>query len=133
MKRNALSSFSHAAFSVALDKSNHACRPVCTQASLHGRRCSRARCLLGVGAALRMPELNHLGQNIIRPDPAVLRDADVSQPYGGKPRVIMADLDSHALAARGLPPSDVSRALQRQKRDLARRRREDRPGTTSWA
>jgi multidrug efflux pump subunit AcrB len=33
---------------------------------------------------------------------------------GGKPRVIMADLDAQALAARGLSPSNVSDALQRQ-------------------
>jgi multidrug efflux pump subunit AcrB len=59
-------------------------------------------------------ELNDLGQNIIRPDLAVVRGADVPQPYGGKPRVIMADLDPHALAARGLSPSDVSQALQHQ-------------------
>jgi len=58
--------------------------------------------------------LNDLGQNIIRPDLAVVHGAEVPQPYGGKPRVIMADLDSQALAARGLSPSDVSEALQRQ-------------------
>src|SRR6202034_74867 len=38
----------------------------------------------------------------------------VLYPYGGKPRVIMADLDSQALEARGLSPTDVSTALQRQ-------------------
>src|SRR5208282_2622797 len=40
--------------------------------------------------------------------------AEVPYPYGGKPRVIMADLDSRALQARGLSPSDVSTALQHQ-------------------
>jgi multidrug efflux pump subunit AcrB len=59
-------------------------------------------------------KLNDLGQNIIRPDLAVVHGAEVPQPYGGKPRVIMADLDPQALAARGLSPSDVSEALQRQ-------------------
>src|ERR1700681_2030276 len=59
-------------------------------------------------------KLNDLGQNIIRPDLAVVHGAEVPQPYGGKPRVIMADLDPNALAARGLSPSDVSEALQRQ-------------------
>ncbi len=38
-------------------------------------------------------KLNDLGQNIIRPDLAVVHGAEVPQPYGGKPRVIMADLD----------------------------------------
>jgi multidrug efflux pump subunit AcrB len=59
-------------------------------------------------------KLNDLGQNIIRPDLAVVHGAEVPQPYGGKPRVIMADLDADALAARGLSASDVSDALQRQ-------------------
>src|SRR5579862_4046977 len=58
--------------------------------------------------------LNDLGQNIIRPNLAVVHGAEVPQPYGGKPRVIMADLDADALAARGLSPSQVSDALQRQ-------------------
>jgi multidrug efflux pump subunit AcrB len=59
-------------------------------------------------------KLNDLGQNIIRPNLAVVHGAEVPQPYGGKPRVIMADLDARALAARGLSPSNISDALQRQ-------------------
>jgi multidrug efflux pump subunit AcrB len=59
-------------------------------------------------------KLNDLGQNIIRPALAVVHGAEVPYPYGGKPRVIMADLDSQALQARGLSPSDVSEALQHQ-------------------
>src|SRR5271154_5464928 len=58
--------------------------------------------------------LNDLGQNIIRPALAVVHGAEVPYPYGGKPRVIMADLDQNALQARGLSPSDVSSALQHQ-------------------
>src|ERR1700688_3204509 len=59
-------------------------------------------------------KLNDLGQNIIRPDLAVVHGAQVPYPYGGKPRVIMVDLDQNALGSRGLSPSDVSEALQRQ-------------------
>ena len=59
-------------------------------------------------------KLNDLGQNIIRPALAVVHGAEVPYPYGGKPRVIMADLDLDALSARGLSASDVSGALQRQ-------------------
>ncbi len=59
-------------------------------------------------------KLNDLGQNIIRPALAVVHGAEVPYPYGGKPRVIMADLDSRALEARGLSPADVSAALQRE-------------------
>jgi multidrug efflux pump subunit AcrB len=58
--------------------------------------------------------LNDLGQNIIRPDLAVVRGASVPYPYGGKPRVIMVDLRPQALQSRGLSPADISDALQRQ-------------------
>jgi multidrug efflux pump subunit AcrB len=59
-------------------------------------------------------KLNDLGQNIIRPALAVVHGAEVPYPYGGKPRVIMADLDSQALQARGMTSTDVSDALQKQ-------------------
>src|SRR5580658_5725458 len=59
-------------------------------------------------------KLNDLGQNIIRPDLAVVHGAEVPYPYGGKPRVVMADLDQQAMEARGLSPSDVSLALLHQ-------------------
>jgi multidrug efflux pump subunit AcrB len=59
-------------------------------------------------------KLNDLGQNIIRPDLAVVHGAEVPYPYGGKPRVIMVDLDQNALASRGLSPSDVATAIQQQ-------------------
>src|ERR1700728_3689708 len=58
--------------------------------------------------------LNDLGQNIIRPALAVVHGAEVPYPYGGKPRVIMADLDPRALEARRLTANDVSAALQSQ-------------------
>ena len=59
-------------------------------------------------------KLNDLGQNVIRPDLAVVHGAEVPYPYGGKPRVIMVDLDQRALQSRGLSPSDISTALQHQ-------------------
>src|SRR5579871_3397471 len=59
-------------------------------------------------------KLNDLGQNIIRPALAVVHGAEVPYPYGGKPRVIMADLDPQALESRGLTPADVSEELQKQ-------------------
>ncbi len=65
-------------------------------------------------ASLPDTKLNDLGQNIIRPDLAVVHGAEAPYPYGGKPRVIMADIDQQALESRGLSPSDVSRALQHQ-------------------
>jgi multidrug efflux pump subunit AcrB len=45
-------------------------------------------------------ELNDLGQNIIRPDLAVVRGASIPAPYGGKPRVIMADVDQEGRCRR---------------------------------
>src|SRR6201995_608134 len=51
-------------------------------------------------------KLNDLGQNIIRPDLAVVHGAEVPYPYGGKPRVIMIDLDQEAIASHGLSPPD---------------------------
>src|ERR1700742_4517167 len=47
-------------------------------------------------------KLNDLGQNIIRPALAVVHGAEVPYPYGGKPRVVMADLDPRALHSHGL-------------------------------
>jgi multidrug efflux pump subunit AcrB len=59
-------------------------------------------------------KLNDLGQNVIRPYLAVVHGAEVPYPNGGKPRVIMVDLDQQALQSRGLTPEDVSQVLQRQ-------------------
>src|ERR1700685_4776265 len=50
--------------------------------------------------------LNDLGQNIIRPDLAVVQGASVPYPYGGKPRVVMVDLNEQAMQSRGLSPED---------------------------
>jgi multidrug efflux pump subunit AcrB len=58
--------------------------------------------------------LNDLAGNIIRPSLAVVRGASVTTPYGGKPRIIMADLDQEALQSRGLTPADIAEALSRQ-------------------
>jgi multidrug efflux pump subunit AcrB len=71
-------------------------------------------------------KLNDLGQNIIRPDLAVVHGAEVPQPYGGKPRVIMADLDQQALQARGLDALGRQRCAAAPERHPAGRRREDR-------
>ena len=53
-------------------------------------------------------------QNIIRPGLAVVQGASVPSPYGGKPRVIMVDLDTKALQAAGISPADITSALQMQ-------------------
>jgi multidrug efflux pump subunit AcrB len=65
-------------------------------------------------SSLSDTRLNDLGQNVIRPDLAVVQGASIPYPYGGKPRVIMVDLDKSALQSRGLSPSDISDVLMRQ-------------------
>ena len=55
--------------------------------------------------------LNDLGQNVIRPYLAAVPGVSLPQPYGGKPRVIMVDMDQQAMAAQGLEPSDISDVL----------------------
>jgi multidrug efflux pump subunit AcrB len=55
--------------------------------------------------------LNDLGQNRIRPALAAVPGVSLPQPYGGKPRVIMVDMDQQAMAAQGLEPSDISNVL----------------------
>ena len=50
-------------------------------------------------------KLNDLGQNIIRPALAVVHGAEVPYPYGGKPRVIMADLDPRRCRHAASPPT----------------------------
>jgi multidrug efflux pump subunit AcrB len=59
-------------------------------------------------------KINDLGQNTIRPALAVVPGTSIPYPYGGKPRVIMVDLNTHELQGRGLTPADVSTALQAQ-------------------
>jgi len=59
-------------------------------------------------------KLNDIGQNIIRPSLAVVEGAAVPTPYGGKPRVIMVDLDQQALTSFNVSATEVSQAVQRQ-------------------
>ncbi len=65
-------------------------------------------------SSLSDTRMNDLGQNVIRPDLAVVQGASVPYPYGGKPRVIMVDLQKDALQARGLSPTDVADVLSKQ-------------------
>src|SRR6185437_13699893 len=55
--------------------------------------------------------INDLAGNTVRPALAVVRGASVTTPYGGKPRVVMADLDQEALQARGLTPGEIAEIL----------------------
>jgi multidrug efflux pump subunit AcrB len=55
--------------------------------------------------------LNDFGQNLIRPDLASVPGVSLPQPYGGKPRVIMVDMNQAAMDAQGLSPSDITSVL----------------------
>jgi len=54
------------------------------------------------------------GINFLRPKLITIPGAAVPYPYGGKPRVISVDLDTQALLAKGLTPSDVVNAVGSQ-------------------
>jgi multidrug efflux pump subunit AcrB len=58
--------------------------------------------------------MTDFGQQVLRPSLAVVRGASVPYPYGGKPRVMMVDLDMKALQAQGMSPMDVTNALADQ-------------------
>ena len=58
--------------------------------------------------------MTDFGQQVLRPDLAVVHGAQVPYPYGGKPRVIMVDLNMDALRSRGMTPDDVVNALENQ-------------------
>src|SRR5438128_8763081 len=53
-------------------------------------------------------------QNFVIQQLGTVKGARVPQPWGGKQRQIMVDLDQDALYARGLSPSDVSTAITSQ-------------------
>ena len=58
--------------------------------------------------------MTDFGQQVLRPNLAVVHGAQVPYPYGGKPRVIMVDLDMDNLRSRGMTPTDVVNALGNQ-------------------
>jgi multidrug efflux pump subunit AcrB len=59
-------------------------------------------------------ELFDLGNNFIRTQLATVQGSSVPIPYGGKVRQIMVDINSAALQAKGLSPSDVVNAVNAQ-------------------
>ena len=56
-------------------------------------------------------QVNDLGVNFLRVGLATVQGASMPNPYGGKIRQIMVDLDLSALHAKGLSPSDVVNAI----------------------
>src|SRR6202011_5510941 len=70
---------------------------------------------LGLSSAtLSEQELNDTALNFLRPQLVTIPGAAVPYPYGGKSRLISVDLDTRALLAKGLTPSDVVSAFNAQ-------------------
>src|SRR5262249_447166 len=59
-------------------------------------------------------DMNDVGQNVIRPALANVKGASVPSPYGGKPKVIIADLDVRAIQALGLSPQEITNSVSSQ-------------------
>ena len=59
-------------------------------------------------------QLFDLGNNFIRTQLATVQGSSVPLPYGGKVRQVMVDINSAALQAKGLSPSDVVNAVNAQ-------------------
>jgi CzcA family heavy metal efflux pump len=66
------------------------------------------------GQGLTEQELNDLGQNFLRPQLITIEGAAIPYSYGGKQRQVQVDLNTQALQAKGLAPSDVTTAIVNQ-------------------
>ncbi len=66
------------------------------------------------GQGLSEQQLNDLGQNFIRTQLVTVPGTAIPYSYGGKQREIMVDLNTQALQAKGLGPSDVVNAIGNQ-------------------
>ena len=59
-------------------------------------------------------QLFDTGMNFLRPQLITIPGAAVPWPYGGETRVISVDLDTRALLAKGLTPTDIINAVNAQ-------------------
>jgi multidrug efflux pump subunit AcrB len=66
------------------------------------------------GEGLSEQALNDIGTNFIRTQLATVQGASIPFPYGGKQRQVQVDIDSRALQAKGLSPTDVVNAFSVQ-------------------
>jgi CzcA family heavy metal efflux pump len=66
------------------------------------------------GSGLSEQDLNDLGQNFLRPQLITVEGSAIPYSYGGKQRQIQVDLNTQALQAKGLAPTDVTNAIGNQ-------------------
>src|SRR5471032_1738752 len=58
--------------------------------------------------------MNDSALNFLRPQLVTIPGAAVPYPYGGKSRLVSVDLDTQALQAKGMTPTDVVTAINAQ-------------------
>src|SRR5580692_6059089 len=66
------------------------------------------------GQGLSEQELNDLGQNFLRPQLITVEGTAIPYSSGGKQRQVQVDLNTQAMQAKGLAPSDVTNAIGNQ-------------------
>jgi multidrug efflux pump subunit AcrB len=66
------------------------------------------------GQGLTEQQLNDFGQNFIRTQLVTIPGTAIPYSYGGKQRQVMVDLNTQALQAKGLGPTDVVNAIGNQ-------------------
>ena len=66
------------------------------------------------GQGLSEQQLNDFGLNFVRSRLSSVEGASIPYPYGGKQRQVQVDINTHALQAKGLSPSDVVNAISAQ-------------------
>jgi len=76
-------------------------------------------------------EVNDLGANFLRVGLATVQGAAMPNPYGGKSRQIMVDIDMQALNAAGLSPNDLVNAISAE--DLILPAGTEKIGSTEYA
>jgi multidrug efflux pump subunit AcrB len=70
---------------------------------------------LGLSSKLMSEQaLADVAMNFLRPQLITIPGAQVPYPYGGKTRVISVDIDTRALIAKGLTPTDIVNAVNTQ-------------------
>ncbi len=66
------------------------------------------------GQGLSEQQLNDMGLNFVRSRLSSVEGASIPYPYGGKQRQVQVDINTQALQAKGLSPSDVVNAISAQ-------------------
>ena len=66
------------------------------------------------GQGLSEQQLSDIGLNFVRTRLASIEGASIPYPYGGKQRQVQVDINSQALQAKGLSPTDVVNAISAQ-------------------